>query len=71
MKAALREAFGRVYGCIQQARFFSDAMDWEIAPKLEAALTGCRLEGKALWKRLENTGLEETAEVCHMLSQLI
>lgn len=31
---------------------YSDAMDWTLAPQLEAALTGCPLERQALEHRL-------------------
>lgn len=40
-------------GVIQKAAVYSDAMDWTLAPRLEAALTGCPLEGRALAGRLE------------------
>ena len=40
-------------GLVREARVYSDAMDWRVAPALEAALTGCRF-------RLEN--LCRTAE---------
>lgn len=40
-------------GIIRQAAVYSDAMDWTLAPQLEAALVGCPLEGQALAGRLE------------------
>ena len=40
-------------GVIQEAAVYSDAMDWTLAPQLEAALTGCPLERQALEHRLE------------------
>ena len=39
-------------GVIQEAAVYSDAMDWTLAPQLEAALTGCPLERQALEHRL-------------------
>ena len=48
-------------GVVQQARIFSDAMDWRIAPKLEKALTGCLFSREALREGITaaKTGVEE------------
>lgn len=35
-------------GVVEQAKVYSDAMDWSIAPGLEQALTGCRFTQEAL-----------------------
>ena len=48
-------------GFIQGARIYTDAMDWTLSPKAEAALTGCRLEMPALQARLL-AALPETGE---------
>lgn len=39
-------------GHIGQVRVYSDAMDWQLAPRLEEALRGCRLSREALEARL-------------------
>ena len=48
-------------GVVQQARIFSDAMDWSIAPKLEKTLTGCLFSREALREGIAaaETGVEE------------
>lgn len=46
-------------GCIQQAKIYSDAMDWAFAPELEATLTGCRFERNALALRLTGNAMAE------------
>ena len=48
-------------GIVQQAKIYSDAMDWSLAPKLEQALTQCRFSQEALQERLASagTGVEE------------
>ena len=35
-------------GMVQNAKVYSDAMDWSVAPRLESALIGCRFEANAL-----------------------
>ena len=47
-------------GVVHQARVYSDAMDWAIAPKLEQALTGCRFAADALGQAIAtaDTGVE-------------
>lgn len=36
------------HGVVREAKAYSDAMDWAVAPALEQALTGCRFEKAAL-----------------------
>ena len=54
-------------GIVRQAKVYSDAMDWSLAPKLEQSLTGCRFTREALRAGIAaaNTGAE--AELCTLL----
>lgn len=47
-------------GIVHQAKVYSDAMDWSLAPKLEQSLTGCRFTREALRESIAaaNTGAE-------------
>ena len=54
-------------GLIQNARVYTDAMDWTLSPRAEAALTGCRLEMPALRARL----LAALPEAGEALSRLL
>ena len=47
-------------GIVHQAKVYSDAMDWSLAPKLEQSLTGCRFTREALREGIAaaNTGAE-------------
>ena len=54
-------------GLIQNTRVYTDAMDWTLSPKAEAALTGCRLEMPALRARL----LAALPEAGEALSRLL
>lgn len=47
-------------GVVRQARVYSDAMDWSVAPRLEQALICCRFSREALGERLSagETGVE-------------
>ena len=47
-------------GVIRQAKVYSDAMDWSLAPKLEQVLPGCRLDVPQLAERirLAETGVD-------------
>ena len=58
-------------GVIDSARVYTDAMDWTIAPRAEAALTGCRLETGALHKRVTAALPEQGEELFRMLAQQI
>ncbi|MDO5545590.1 MAG: lipoate--protein ligase [Eubacteriales bacterium] len=48
-------------GIVQQAKVYSDAMDWCLAPKLETALIGSRFSKEALRERITSSeiGVEE------------
>ncbi len=48
-------------GVIRGGRVYTDAMDWTLAPRLEAALTGCRFRDADLQGRITET-LPELAE---------
>ena len=51
-------------GIIRSAKVFSDAMDWQLPERLEAALTGTRLDGAALIKKApEFTGVFQRMEL--------
>jgi len=44
-------------GVIQCAKVYSDAMDWQLSPSLEAALNGCRFSVDAMRERLSTAGI--------------
>lgn len=54
-------------GVIQEVRAYSDAMDWQIAPALEQALTGCRFTLRDMRERIGAAGLEAGADICRLL----
>lgn len=57
-------------GLIQTAQVYSDAMDWEIPPRIEQALQGCRFTMDALQQQLEEE-LGQGAlltDLCQLLS---
>ena len=57
-------------GLIQTAQVYSDAMDWEIPPRIEQALQGCRFTMDALQRQLEEE-LGQGAlltDLCQLLS---
>jgi lipoate-protein ligase A len=58
-------------GVIQAAKLYTDAMDETLAPRLEAALTGCPFRLSALRSRLESLALpgEQTEHVLSMLKR--
>lgn len=56
-------------GIVRQAKVYSDAMDWRLAPRLEAAFTGCRLTADALCAAADRIGLEERKDVCRLLAE--
>lgn len=58
-------------GVVRQAKVYSDAMDWSVAPRLEQALTGCRFSREALQERLSSgeTGVE--ADVAGLLASSV
>lgn len=57
------------HGLIRQAAVYSDAMDWTLAPKLEARLTGCRLELAALMGCFAECETDEERDVLALLRQ--
>lgn len=58
-------------GIVQQAKVYSDAMDWSLAPRLEQALVLCRFSREALQERMSagETGVE--TDICGLLAASI
>jgi len=56
-------------GVIRNARVYTDAMDWELAQRLETALTGCRLAPDELKARLCAETGGEAEDVCRLLTR--
>ena len=56
-------------GVVVQAKVYSDAMDWDLAPALERALTGSRFLLAELCKRIEKQLGEYAADLCEMLTR--
>lgn len=56
-------------GVITDAKLYSDAMDWSLAPAVEAALTGCRFALSDLQAALQAAPLaqEVISDLCRML----
>ena len=54
-------------GVICQAKVYSDAMDWALAPKLEQALIGCRFDAKELAERISQADTGMDADIMSML----
>ena len=54
-------------GVIQQAKIYSDAMDWALTPDLEKALKGCRFDRQALRQRLTESGSAAADDVYQVL----
>lgn len=52
-------------GVIQQAKIYSDSMDWSFIPELEKKLEGCRFDPQALRTRL--SGLFAAEDICRLL----
>lgn len=57
------------YGIVRRAAVYSDAMDWTVAPRLEAALTGSRFDRTELSERVRAGGIETAEDVCRLLSE--
>ena len=57
------------HGIIQQAKAYSDSINWELVPTLERCLPGCRLEPAALRECLNHSGLSEGPDILWMLSR--
>lgn len=56
-------------GVVQEAKVYSDSMDWELAPRLERAFTGCRFTLDELQQRLREAGTDVTEDLCALLAQ--
>lgn len=56
-------------GVVMQARVYSDAMDWAMAPALERVLTGSPFSQKELCRRVEQSGVSCAEDVCRLLTQ--
>lgn len=56
-------------GVITGAKLYSDAMDWTLPERVEAALTGCKLEGSAIGQALSSLEKEIRNDLYRMLSQ--
>ncbi len=54
-------------GIIQNAKVYSDAMDWSVAPALEAAFRGCRYDKNALLATLP-ADMENREDICQLLA---
>lgn len=54
-------------GLIRDVRIWTDAMDADLSPRLEAALRGCRLEPEDLSLRLHGADAEKGADLCRLL----
>lgn len=57
------------FGVVRRAAVYTDAMDWALASALEAALTGCRFERRALAERVTGSGAEGAADVAALLEE--
>jgi lipoate-protein ligase A len=56
-------------GIVTSATCFTDAMDANLASRVEALLAGCNYGGGALCQRLQNTGGAEEQAIAEFLSQ--
>ena len=58
-------------GTVRQARIYSDSMEWDLAPRLERALTGCRFALADLQAAVRTAlGQGETAhDLCRLLEE--
>lgn len=56
-------------GVVVQAKVYSDAMDWDIAPELERVLTGSEFSQDALCARIRSGLDQHTGDLCAMLVQ--
>ena len=54
-------------GVVVQAKVYSDAMDWDIAPELERVLTGSEFSQDALCARIRSGLDQHTGDLCAML----
>ncbi len=58
-------------GTIAAAKVYSDALDDTLPPRLEAALTGCRLDGEIIFPRLQAAFPTEAAALKELLELLV
>ncbi len=58
-------------GIVTAAKVYSDAMDESLAPRLEAVLTGSRLDVQTLRPRLREVFPKEGTDLCALLDQLL
>lgn len=56
-------------GVVAQAKVYSDAMDWELAPTLERLLTGSEFSLQALCLRIQAGLAEHAVDLCQMLTR--
>lgn len=56
-------------GVIDRLRVFSDAMDWQVAPRLEQTLTGVTFTMEAMIRALRESGLVEAEDMIAMLAK--
>lgn len=57
-------------GIVRQAKVYSDAMDWSLAPKLEQTLTGCRFAREALREGIAAADTGAEAELFGLLEMV-
>ena len=57
-------------GVVQEAKVYTDALDWELAQKVKEALAGCRFKVEDLHGRLRTAGLGPVGEdLCALLAE--
>ena len=56
-------------GLVREARVYSDAMDWRVAPALEAALTGCRFRLEDLCRAAEGACPDVAGDLKELLRE--
>lgn len=57
------------YGEVRAVRAYTDAMDWELAPRLEAALASRRFSLEELTRGVEESGVGCARDVCALLAE--
>lgn len=58
-------------GIVRQVKVYTDAMDDTLAPRLEKALTGCRLESEMIRARLSEAFIEPAADILTLLERCL
>lgn len=56
-------------GLVREARVYSDAMDWRVAPALEAALPGCRFRLEDLCRAVEGACPDVAGDLKELLRE--